>query len=66
MTTPKVPRLASRPNPYCAFRNDRDRLLALVSRDVRIVAVVLLLLIAGFYDSALLPRFLGTLIQAVR
>ena len=25
--------------PYCAFRNDRDRLLALVSRDIRLVLI---------------------------
>lgn len=26
-------------NPYCAYRNDRYRLLAMVSRDLRLIAV---------------------------
>lgn len=26
-------------SPYCVFRNDRDRLWALVSRDVRLVLI---------------------------
>jgi len=30
---------ASRPNPYCAFQDDRERRRALVSRDVRLVVI---------------------------
>lgn len=33
-----------KPDPYCAFRNDRARLLALVSRDVRYVLVIVFVL----------------------
>ena len=28
-----------RNNPYCAFRSDKERLRALVSRDIRLVAL---------------------------
>ena len=30
------------PNPYESFKNDRDRLFALISRDIRIVLVAAL------------------------
>lgn len=39
-------------NPYVSFKNDRDRLWALVSRDVRIVIVVALGAYAGFSPTA--------------
>lgn len=45
------------PSPYCAFKNDRARLWALVSRDVRLVVVALIMALAG--GSALrLPALL--------
>ena len=37
-----------KPDPYCAFRSDRDRRLALVSRDVRYVVVVALVSLGGY------------------
>lgn len=33
--------------PYCKFKDDRGRLRALISRDVRIVLVTLVLLVAA-------------------
>ena len=33
--------------PYCEFKEDRARLLALVARDVRKVAIVIVLAITG-------------------
>jgi len=36
-----------RPNPYAAFRDDRERRLALRSRDVRIVLVTLIVAVAS-------------------
>ena len=38
---------ASRPNPYCAFQDDRERRRALVSRDVRLVAIAVATALAG-------------------
>ncbi len=32
--------MAMRPNPYCAFKDDRERRTALISRDVRLVLIV--------------------------
>ena len=32
-------RLVATSNPYCSFRSDKERLRALVSRDIRIVLV---------------------------
>lgn len=37
--------------PYESFKNDRDRLWALVSRDVRIVLVAAILAGAGFASA---------------
>lgn len=34
-------------SPYSAFKNDRARLWALVSRDVRLVVVALIIALAG-------------------
>lgn len=36
------------PNPYECFKNDRHRLFALISRDVRIVLVAAIIGGAGF------------------
>lgn len=33
--------------PYCEFKDDRARLLALVARDVRKVAIVIVLAVTG-------------------
>ena len=33
--------------PYCAFKDDRARLLALVARDVRKVSITVVLALAG-------------------
>lgn len=39
-----MPKLV-KPDPYCAFKNDHERRLALVSRDVRLslIAVIVML-----------------------
>lgn len=51
--------MATRSNPYCSFKNDRDRLWALVARDVRDIAIVALLLTAaGHVPPAILARLL--------
>lgn len=39
-------------NPYESFKNDRDRLLALMSRDVRIVLVVAIAGATGLSPTA--------------
>jgi hypothetical protein len=36
-----------KPDPYCAFRSDRERRVALISRDVRYVIVVAIVSIGG-------------------
>jgi hypothetical protein len=52
-----------KPDPYCAFKNDRDRLYALVSRDVRIALVFIAAAWIGgpaaLQDGAPLLRLLG-------
>lgn len=42
-------------SPYCAFKSDKHRLLALVSRDVRIVFCACVIIYAG---APYAPRFL--------
>jgi hypothetical protein len=37
-----------KPDPYCAFRSDRERRVALISRDVRYVIVVAIVSIGGY------------------
>lgn len=37
----------SRPNPYCGFKDDRERRTALISRDVRLVLIVGISAVAG-------------------
>ncbi len=39
-------------NPYASFKKDRDRLWALVSRDIRIIIVAALCAYAGFSPTA--------------
>ena len=52
--------MATRPNPYCAFKNDRDRLWALIARDVRDVAIVGLVLVGvGHVPPALVARLVA-------
>lgn len=36
-----MPSKPPRPNPYCSFKDDRERRLALWARDVRLVLIVL-------------------------
>jgi hypothetical protein len=43
---------ASRPNPYCAFQNDRERRRALVSRDVRLVVIAVATAVVGMHGTA--------------
>lgn len=38
----KVDRAAEH-GPYCAFRSDRDRLWALISRDIRLVLIAVVI-----------------------
>jgi hypothetical protein len=35
-------------SPYCAFRSDKNRLLALISRDVRLVLIALVVAIGAY------------------
>ena len=39
--------MAARPNPYCGFKDDRERRTALISRDVRLVRIVGISAVAG-------------------
>ena len=41
----------SKPNPYCAFKNDVERRKALRSRDVRLVLVAAILSGAGLSST---------------
>ncbi|SFI03080.1 hypothetical protein SAMN04515618_10896 [Collimonas sp. OK307] len=50
---PKGP-APNRESPYCAFKDDRHRLWALISRDIRAVVVCAILL---FAEPALTSRF---------
>jgi hypothetical protein len=53
---PKPDKQIAEHAPYCAFKNDRDRLLALVSRDIRKVLIVIVLaMVAGPPVVARLP-----------
>lgn len=50
MTASKnVPKLREdkRDSPYCSFKSDRDRLWALVSRDIRLVLIMAVVAFAG-------------------
>lgn len=47
-----MPHKPPRPNPYCSFKDDRERRLALRARDVRLVLMALISAAAG--GSALL------------
>ena len=48
-------------NPYTAFTNDRERLWALMSRDVRFVLCILVVVIGGWGGTPMLLSFLGRL-----
>jgi hypothetical protein len=49
-----------KPDPYCAFRSDRERRVALISRDVRYVFVVAIVSIGGYeIPWRALARLLG-------
>ena len=41
--------------PYCAFKDDRARLHALISRDIRIVLTTLVLALSGVFGASRLP-----------
>lgn len=56
--------LGSRQSPYCAFKNDRARLWALVSRDIRWVLVIGIVAIfepAASHVTKLLTSVLGAI-----
>jgi hypothetical protein len=44
-------------NPYCAFKNDRERRIALLSRDIRIVIVVALTAYFGHVGWPIIRSF---------
>ena len=47
-------------NPYCEFKNDRERRNALIARDIRIVLVALVIAASGAPTShRLLTWFVG-------
>ncbi len=52
--------LTSKPDPYCEFRDDRERRLALRSRDVRLSIIALALLFGPHLGAvgALILRWL--------
>lgn len=50
VATPNRPARAKKQDsnsPYCAFKSDKHRLWALISRDVRLVVCACVLLVAG-------------------
>lgn len=50
---------------YCSFKNDRARLLALVSRDVRLVLIAVVILAMASPGSVPLSRFWALLMTAL-
>ena len=59
------PDKAGEHSPYCAFRKDRDRLLALVSRDIRLVLIAVLVALAAPSAPALLSNLWGALTRTL-
>ncbi|MDR6694027.1 hypothetical protein [Stenotrophomonas sp. 1337] len=41
--------------PYCAFKNDKARLRALISRDIRFVLIAALFVISGLFGVGHAP-----------
>lgn len=54
-----MPRKPPHPNPYCGFTSNRDRRLALLSRDVRLVLVALITSGSGYVLLSGLGHWLG-------
>lgn len=52
-----MPHRPIRPDPYCAFKDDRERRRALVARDVRLVLIAVVAAFAG-PAAAILARLL--------
>lgn len=48
---------------YCAFRNDRARLLALVSRDIRLVAIAVVVALAVPAVPGIFSRVVSLLLR---
>ena len=48
---------SSKQNPYCAFRDDKERRVALISRDIRIVIIATLAMIGSSQVSSLIAAF---------
>lgn len=45
-----------KPDPYCSFKDDRERRIALMARDVRLVAIALIVAIASPLASSIAHR----------
>jgi hypothetical protein len=48
---------------YCAFKNDRARLLALVSRDIRLVAIAVVVALAVPAVPSIVARVLSLVLR---
>lgn len=46
---------AAEHGPYCAFKSDRDRLWALISRDIRLVLIAIVVCAAHWVQTSWLP-----------
>ena len=54
-----MPSKPSRPNPYCSFKDDKERRLALRSRDVRLVLMTLFSGGGGFALLTVIEQWLA-------
>lgn len=53
-------------SPYCAFRTDRDRLWALISRDIRLVLIAGLIAASAPSTSSYLLKVWAMVIESPR
>jgi hypothetical protein len=53
-------------SPYCAFKNDRDRLWALVSRDLRLIIIAVLVAMATPSTPTYLSSMWTTVLSLTR
>ncbi len=51
-------------SPYCAFRSDKNRLLALISRDVRLVLIALVVAIGAHTMEPKLSQWWSAVLEA--
>lgn len=53
-------------NPYSSFKNDKERRLALISRDIRLVLIALFVALGGQAINMDVPRLVATLASYFR